>query len=85
MDAMQNGALALILWTCVLQGNSSSQFDPFGIADSGASGQGADAGHEHGPPPLKFEAFEDDFEEDATTPLAATGGKAPHKLVKACP
>ena len=62
-------------------GNQQQQFDPFGISDTPkATGQEAQAGSEL--PPVKFDAFEDEFDEDATTPLASGSGKPANKLAK---
>ena len=67
------------------QGSGKQAFDPFGIADLGGPMQPGEPEQEEGLPPVttKFDAFEDDFDEDATTPLSGSGSaKAPHKLVK---
>lgn len=62
-------------------GNQNAQFDPFGISDAPkAAGHDGQTGSML--PAVKVDAFEDEFDEDATTPLAAGGGKPAHKLVK---
>ena len=76
-------ALYIVCMTvfCAMQGPSSQQFDPFGISDNSPL-QAADPEPASRPPPVKFDAFEDDFDEDPNTPLAATGARSSGKLAK---